>query len=287
MVSATATRAYAANNESTPHFLAQHVMFAVAVPLLVDVALQLYGLLSKRIVPSGWIDATSLFLRLLNVVALILYSVAAGNFVSFVNAWTSGQIDCVSSSIEKIGVLNTVADVIEILILLIGCACLFMARWKHRMETGVLVIQYLLYVAFAFHFFWRTIHDLSANNTWKRRLDKLCVPLDQATSSESHHVQAHTQVGVDWPDLRGAANAGMNSTAVFWLLAILPVFRTMMQPISVAATLLMAANLPRYMSATPQPIPEADSVRYKLCYNEDSKKMEFQRREYGHRCSSA
>jgi hypothetical protein len=86
---------------------------------------------------------------------------------------------------------------------------------------------------------------------------------------------------------------------------------------SIAATLLMAANLPRYISAVPQPVPEADSVRYKvgtmvlspslpyffpfsppsqmlkprllfflcalrqLCYNEDTKKMEFQRRECG------
>lgn len=68
----------------------------------------------------------------------------------------------------------------------------------------------------------------------------------------------------------------------------------------------MAANLPLYISAVPPPIPEADSVRYKvrfdhspasspteadhvaifsqqLCYNEDTKKMEFQRREWAAR----
>lgn len=82
MVSATATRAYAANNDSTSHFLAQHVMLTIAIPILVDVSLQLYGLLSKRIIPSGWIDATTLFLRLLNLVALVLYAVAAGALVS-------------------------------------------------------------------------------------------------------------------------------------------------------------------------------------------------------------
>jgi hypothetical protein len=82
MVSATATRAYAANNESTPHYLAHHVMLSIAVPLLVDVALQLYGLLSKRIIPSGWIDATCLFLRLMNIVSFVLFTVAAGSFVS-------------------------------------------------------------------------------------------------------------------------------------------------------------------------------------------------------------
>lgn len=82
MLSATATRAYAANNDSTPHFLAQHVIFAIAVPVLLDVALQLHGLLSKRVIPNGWIDASSLFLRLLNLIALVLYAVAAGSVVT-------------------------------------------------------------------------------------------------------------------------------------------------------------------------------------------------------------
>ena len=75
-----------------------------------------------------------------------------------------------------------------------------------------------------------------------------------------------------------------------------------------AATLLMAVNLLRYVTAVPPPVAEPDSVRYKvsdsplkfstssqgiiiivlislsfsiqLCYNENSKKMEFQRREF-------
>lgn len=34
--------------------------------------------------------------------------------------------------------------------------------------------------------------------------------------------------------------------------------------LSVAATLLMAANLVRYVTAVPEPVPEADSVRYKV-----------------------
>jgi desulfoferrodoxin (superoxide reductase-like protein) len=34
---------------------------------------------------------------------------------------------------------------------------------------------------------------------------------------------------------------------------------------SIATTLLMAANLVRYVTAVPEPNPEADSVRYKVC----------------------
>lgn len=33
---------------------------------------------------------------------------------------------------------------------------------------------------------------------------------------------------------------------------------------SIAATILMAANLVRYVTAVPEPVPEADSVRYKV-----------------------
>lgn len=82
MLSAMATRAYAANNESTSDYLAQYVMTALAIPMLMEVSLQLYGFLSKRAIPSGWIDATSLFFRFMNIVAIALYAVAAGTFVS-------------------------------------------------------------------------------------------------------------------------------------------------------------------------------------------------------------
>ena len=81
-LSAVATRAYASSNESTPHYLAEHVLISVAPPVLLEVALQLYGLLSKRALPGGWIDASSLFLRFLNVIALVLYAVGAGATVS-------------------------------------------------------------------------------------------------------------------------------------------------------------------------------------------------------------
>lgn len=77
-LSAVATRAYAAANESTPHYLAQHVLFLISPSVLLEIALQLYGLLSKRTLPSGWIDASSLFLRVMNVIAFVLYAVAAG-----------------------------------------------------------------------------------------------------------------------------------------------------------------------------------------------------------------
>lgn len=82
MVAALPTRAFAATNNSTGHVLAQHVMFAIAVPILVDVALQLYGLLRKRAIPSGWVDSTAICLRVINAVALILYAVAASELVT-------------------------------------------------------------------------------------------------------------------------------------------------------------------------------------------------------------
>jgi hypothetical protein len=38
-----------------------------------------------------------------------------------VNSWITGHADCTSTTLDKIGILNTVADVIEILILIVGC----------------------------------------------------------------------------------------------------------------------------------------------------------------------
>lgn len=139
MMSAMATRAYAANNESLPHYLAQYIMTALAVPLLMDVSLQLYGLLSKRAIPSGWIDASSLFLRFVNIIAVVLYAVAAASFVTcelfflalkgsllttsplVVNNIAAGRADCSPSSIDNINIFNIVADILELLVLIGTC----------------------------------------------------------------------------------------------------------------------------------------------------------------------
>lgn len=125
------------------------------------------------------------------------------------------------------------------------------------METSVIVIQYLITVCFFFHFTWRFLHDIHASNLWRHQIEAVC-------GSQGSYYTA-----IDWSSLRKIANTGMNGTPVYWLLGILPIF--------IATTLLMAANLCRYVTAVPEPNPEPDSVRYKLCYNEDSKKMEFQK----------
>lgn len=82
MVGMLPTRAYTAENDSTSHVLAQTVMLAIAPPVLLEVALLVYSLLRKRAQPSGWIDATSLFLRVVNITALVLYAVAAAELVT-------------------------------------------------------------------------------------------------------------------------------------------------------------------------------------------------------------
>lgn len=211
IMSAMATRSYAANNESLSHFLAQYIMTALAIPVLVEVSLQLYGLLSKRGLPSGWIDASSLFLRFVNIVALVLYAVAAGSFVSFVNGLALGHTDCSSSSISKINILNIVADILELLVLIGCCIGLFWARWRLRMEMSVIIIQYLITAALAFHFAWRFLHDVHASTAWKHQLESAC---GQGYASAA---------AIDWSSLRKVANAGLNGTPVFWLLGILPI----------------------------------------------------------------
>jgi hypothetical protein len=87
------------------------------------------------------------------------------------------------------------------------------------METGVLVIQYLLYATFAFHFLWRLIHDLNATNAWKKRSDMVCGPF----GASSGYYQPHPHADINWTDLHQPANEGINSAAVFWLLGILPI----------------------------------------------------------------
>lgn len=85
------------------------------------------------------------------------------------------------------------------------------------METGVLVIQYLLFAFFAFHFVWRFIHDTDASQAWKNRPDNTCSAASHWTGREAYLIK------IDWTGLRGPANSGMNSTAVFWLLGMLPI----------------------------------------------------------------
>jgi hypothetical protein len=82
MVAALPTRAYAATHHDTETILAFNVMIALAVPLLTDVGFQVYGLLRKRAEMSGWMDSSSLLMRIMNVSAMILYVVAAAKMSS-------------------------------------------------------------------------------------------------------------------------------------------------------------------------------------------------------------
>lgn len=81
-VAALPTRAFAATNSGTDIVLAQQIMLRINLPVLLDVVLQLYGLLRKRAQHSGWIDASSVFLRIMNIVALTLYCISAADLVS-------------------------------------------------------------------------------------------------------------------------------------------------------------------------------------------------------------
>lgn len=89
------------------------------------------------------------------------------------------------------------------------------------METGVLVIQYLLYAAFLAHFLWRAVHDVSASNAWRDRLDDVCAP--PTFSAGSNDAMHPLLTPIDWAPLHASANKGMNSAAPFWLLGILPI----------------------------------------------------------------
>lgn len=120
MVAFLPTRAYASTHDSTNHILAQHVMLALAIPILFDVALQVYSLLRKRAALSGWIDATSIFLRVVNAAALILYAVAAANYVQFVKGWEEGTQTCASALLNQVSTLNIVADFMELAVLVLG-----------------------------------------------------------------------------------------------------------------------------------------------------------------------
>lgn len=79
------------------------------------------------------------------------------------------------------------------------------------MELNVLIIQYLINAAFAFHFVWRFLHDINSSNSWRHRTDSVCGQGGEASSP------------IDWSSLHGVANGGMNGTPVFWLLGILPI----------------------------------------------------------------
>ncbi|PWN94084.1 hypothetical protein FA10DRAFT_41075 [Acaromyces ingoldii] len=145
-----------------------------------------------------------------------------------------------------------------------------MARWRLRIQTGVLVIQYLLYALFLVHFIYRFIHDLFlAALGWTHRQDRTCEPAAGQTIFVTSQQQTVLARPIDWSQLHEAAGEGVNGAAAFWLLFVLPLF--------IAVLLLMAANLPCYVGAVPLPDPCPDTVRYKLCYNEESQKMEFQR----------
>lgn len=78
------------------------------------------------------------------------------------------------------------------------------------MELNVLIIQYLISAAFAFHFVWRFLHDINSSNYWRHRTDSICN-------------QGGTPLPLNWSLLRDVSNGGMNGTPVFWLLGILPI----------------------------------------------------------------
>lgn len=59
------------------HILAGHIELLIALPLLIDSFLQCLGLICRRAQPGGYIDAGALFLRAVNVAALIVAAVAA------------------------------------------------------------------------------------------------------------------------------------------------------------------------------------------------------------------
>lgn len=134
---------------------------------------------------------------------------------------------------------------------------------------GVILIQVHIFVFLSVFFIWRTAHDVNAHTAWSDRNDRSCSPLGAVYDSGSSADSTSYYFNMPWSTVQDQSHDGLNGQAAFWLLAVLPLF--------LAATLLMAVNLYVYVDAVPDVIPQADSARYKLCYNEDSKKMEFVR----------
>lgn len=95
---------------------------------------------------------------------------------------------------------------------------LFWVRWRLRIDAGPLVIQYLLYGLFLVHFLWRTMHDISASNLWKDRLDRYCGPIAGKGNSGGVYFFDY-----DWGSHATLANGGTNSAAAWWLIGFLPI----------------------------------------------------------------
>lgn len=155
------------------------------------------------------------------------------------------------------------------------------------MNKAVLFIQAHIFLLLLIFFIWRTAHDISAEQAWSKRADRNCGPLcdsgtwNKRTNVNTIEIASGANVctvstnGIfyffhfPWSSVQAISHQGLNGQAAFWLLAILPIF--------LAALLLMMVNLLVYTSAEPDILAQPDSVRYKLCYNEDTKKMEFVR----------
>lgn len=155
------------------------------------------------------------------------------------------------------------------------------------MNKAVLFIQAHIFLLFLIFFLWRTAHDISAEQLWSKRSDRDCGPLcgsgtwNKRTDVNTIEIAAGANVctvstnGIfyffhfPWSTVQAISHGGLNGQAAFWLLAILPIF--------LAALLLMMVNLLVYTSAEPDILAQPDSARYKLCYNEDTQKMEFVR----------
>lgn len=157
------------------------------------------------------------------------------------------------------------------------------------MNKAVIFIQAHIFLLIFIFFLWRTAHDISAVSSWSSRKDQTCGPLCGAGGWSTSNKRSTNTIPVnidsgtctvstngifyffnyDWSKNQSESHQGLNGQAAFWLLAILPIF--------LATVLLMIVNLLVYVQAEPEIEAQPDSARYKLCYNEDSKKMEFVR----------
>ncbi|SJX61618.1 uncharacterized protein SRS1_12603 [Sporisorium reilianum f. sp. reilianum] len=161
---------------SLSELVAANGLLSCSPMLLCETTFQVFGLLAKRIAPSGrkWVTYTSYVARLANAIALVMGVVAACDFASYLTAWLDqmklastvsdrGVQACSTNVLGRdLTLLPLMADGLLLVVLFVLTVLTISLCLRYRLAAGIVFHVVAIISCLELHFAWKCVRDWSA-----------------------------------------------------------------------------------------------------------------------------